>query len=148
MYFMSPNSRPSIHILVNNSNTQVNVHKVIAFNIYRLIKPCWRYRLVIFNLENCICFRFKTVWPTTSKAKPVTFPVFLFLLEKKYQHSHFAWITFAAQREGNIMRCRSWLRHCATSRKVAGSIPDEVFGFLIEARLPAALWPWGLLSLW
>jgi hypothetical protein len=26
-------------------------------------------------------------------------------------------------------RQRSWLRHCATSRKVAGSIPDEVIGF-------------------
>jgi hypothetical protein len=25
-------------------------------------------------------------------------------------------------------RCRSWLRHCATSRKVAGSIPDRVTG--------------------
>jgi hypothetical protein len=27
-------------------------------------------------------------------------------------------------------RWRSWLRHYATSRKVAGSIPDEVIGFL------------------
>jgi hypothetical protein len=26
-------------------------------------------------------------------------------------------------------RYRSWLRHSATSRKVAGSIPDEVIGF-------------------
>jgi hypothetical protein len=26
-------------------------------------------------------------------------------------------------------RLRSWLRHYATSRKVAGSIPDEVVGF-------------------
>jgi hypothetical protein len=26
-------------------------------------------------------------------------------------------------------RWRSWLRHCATSRKVAGSIPDGVVGF-------------------
>jgi hypothetical protein len=26
-------------------------------------------------------------------------------------------------------RSRSWLRHCATSRKVAGSIPDGVSGF-------------------
>ena len=26
------------------------------------------------------------------------------------------------------MRWRSWLRHCATSRKVAGSIPDGVTG--------------------
>ena len=25
-------------------------------------------------------------------------------------------------------RWRSWLRHCATSRKVAGSIPDGVIG--------------------
>jgi hypothetical protein len=27
------------------------------------------------------------------------------------------------------MRYRSWLRHYATSRKVAGSVPDEVIGF-------------------
>jgi hypothetical protein len=26
-------------------------------------------------------------------------------------------------------RWRSWLRHCAISRKVAGSIPDGVIGF-------------------
>jgi len=26
-------------------------------------------------------------------------------------------------------RWRSWLRHCATSRKVAGSIPDGVIEF-------------------
>jgi hypothetical protein len=26
------------------------------------------------------------------------------------------------------MQWRSWLRHCATSRKVAGSIPDGVTG--------------------
>jgi hypothetical protein len=26
---------------------------------------------------------------------------------------------------------RSWLRHCATSRKVAGSIPDDVIGIFL-----------------
>jgi len=33
---------------------------------------------------------------------------------------------------GGGARCwwRSWLRHCATSQKVAGSIPDAVIGII------------------
>ena len=30
-----------------------------------------------------------------------------------------------------VTRWRSWLRHCATSWKVAGSIPDDVFAILL-----------------
>jgi hypothetical protein len=41
----------------------------------------------------------------------------------------------------------SWLRHYATSRKVAGSRPDEVDFFLIYLILPAAVWSWCRLSL-
>jgi hypothetical protein len=37
-----------------------------------------------------------------------------------------------------------WLRHYATSQKVAGSIPDEAIGFFsVYLVLTAALWPRG-----
>jgi dolichyl-phosphate-mannose--protein O-mannosyl transferase len=40
------------------------------------------------------------------------------------------------------------LRHCATNRKVAGSIPDGVsLEFFIVIILPAAPWPWCRLNL-
>jgi hypothetical protein len=42
-------------------------------------------------------------------------------------------------------RWRSWLRHCATSRKVR--FPIVSLDFFIDIILPAALWPWGRLSL-
>ena len=40
---------------------------------------------------------------------------------KEYRESSFRWGV------GGTL-CRSWLKYCATSRKVAGSIPDCVIG--------------------
>jgi hypothetical protein len=37
-----------------------------------------------------------------------------------------------------------WLKHYATNRQVAGSIPDVVIG-IFQWHNP---WPWGRLSLW
>jgi hypothetical protein len=43
---------------------------------------------------------------------------------------------------GTRYRTHSLLRHCATSRKVTGLIPDEIIGFFNRPN-PAALWPLG-----
>ena len=44
---------------------------------------------------------------------------------------------------------RSWVRHCATSRKVAGSVPDRVIGFFMDLILPACRYTAArLLRLW
>ena len=43
---------------------------------------------------------------------------------------------------------RSWLRHCATSRKVAARFLRGSLVFFIDIILSAAQWPWGLLSLY
>jgi hypothetical protein len=46
-----------------------------------------------------------------------------------------------------VTRWYSSFMHYATSRKVAGSIPDGSFGFFIDWIYPAALWLWGRVSL-
>jgi hypothetical protein len=43
-------------------------------------------------------------------------------MEKKY-------IIIVSYRLTRVTRWRCWLRYCATSRNIAGSIPDEVIGF-------------------
>ena len=41
----------------------------------------------------------------------------------------------------------SWVRHCATSRKVTVLFPIVSLESFVDVILPAALWPWGRLSL-
>jgi hypothetical protein len=45
-------------------------------------------------------------------------------------------ITYIALAGNGVVQ---WLRHCATNRKVAGSINDGVIEFLIDIFLPVAL---------
>ena len=41
---------------------------------------------------------------------------------------HFSYKNVNNLRDNENIRLRSWLKHCATSRKVVGSIPDVVTG--------------------
>ena len=54
-----------------------------------------------------------------------SFP-FFFLSSSSYRYSFY--FLFSAFYQGWGPRWRSWLRHCATSQKVTGSIPDGVIG--------------------
>jgi hypothetical protein len=49
--------------------------------------------------------------------------------ETGYHGRYFFDIPLFLQAKPGGTQYHSWLRHCATSRKVAGSIPDEVIGF-------------------
>jgi hypothetical protein len=57
--------------------------------------------------------------------------IFTYLIPLKELLSYFSCLLHYSLRRGT--RWRSWLRHCATNRKVAGSIPDIII-------LLAALW--------
>lgn len=58
-----------------------------------------------------------------------------------------AWLLLWPLCSSRATRWRSWLRHCTTSWKVAGSIPRGYWTFLTGLIIPAALCSWSLLNL-
>ena len=65
-------------------------------------------------------------WPRTSIKCRGEKCVELYL-HPTYTFLHRSWLRKCLGRNW-ITRWRSWLRHCATSRKIAGSIPDGIIG--------------------
>ena len=58
------------------------------------------------------------------------------------------WVIFQFTMSLLILAVPPWLRCCATNRKVAGSIPAGVSGFLIHIKsFRSHYWPWGRISL-
>ena len=68
-------------------------------------------------------------------------------LEKLVRKNSIAWHMRSYLSRNRGIRWRSWLRHCAVSRVVAGSIPTVSLEFFINVIFPAALWPCSRLSL-
>jgi hypothetical protein len=58
----------------------------------------------------------------------------------------FIFLSYQSNR-GHAARWRSWLRHCATSRRVAGSIPDGIAGIFNWHNPSGCTMAWGWRSL-
>jgi hypothetical protein len=63
------------------------------------------------------------------------------------ENDHLSWFLGFCCQLWICIEVPQWLRYYAASQKVAVSSPDEVDFLLIALILPAALWPWGRLSL-
>jgi len=76
---------------------------------------------------------FQIMCPRTNEKLKWPGPYFWLLLspfKNSHSPSHVVIFTLTLPQGGGgvVARWRNWLRHCATSRKVAGSIPDGVIG--------------------
>jgi hypothetical protein len=74
-----------------------------------------RYLFNIVMSYGNICFNIKAIGMSNLN---ITQHIFKIVYALRYNH-----FVFQAH---VVARLRSWFRHCATSRKVAGSIPDYV----------------------
>jgi len=95
-----------------------------SFHAIRQLEWGQNYNLISTNILMNYTFSFSTEIREESNLWPVDF------------------------RFGDRGRVAQWLRCCATNRKVAGSIPDDVIEkIFIDIIFLIALWPWGRLSL-
>jgi hypothetical protein len=102
----------------------------------------WFQSFILFFL--CIIrYGLRTVCLSRKRSKLRIVVVFKLIDSQALSHIMWMYVYHAAHSGGT--RQRSWLRHCATIRKVVGSIPDGVIG--IDIMFLAALWPLGRLIL-
>ena len=103
------------------------------------------FQYMVLHPQNSmqILVLFVFVWHGVETFKAVNSGV-CSLNQFEYHRKLFIILLYSFNKWGS--RWHSWLRHCTTSWKVAGTIPDGVIE-IFHWHNPSALWPWGWLSL-
>jgi hypothetical protein len=114
---------------INNSEGEMYVQR--NTEVYWYLCTLDRYEMAIpfdtVRSHFCYCSQFYTCHRMVSLLlrSPIIFVCRRYCL---YVYAGFDYLTFISRNT----RWRGWLRHCASSRKVAGSIPESVIGILID----------------
>jgi len=134
-------SQPKLTLLANSLDTVISkpaLYRLLTFQVPNLISPfrcLGRTKISIQARGMYSNFVTKPVFmaricqhlaqPPSCRTNPCRLSATAYSI-----YSQLTSILEAVPPTAGGTRWRSWLRHCATSRKVAGSIPDGVIGFL------------------